>query len=643
MARFLIVFFFYSLLMMAIQANVQAQQEQPPSQTALFKKFEQAHQKGKLTDTAYLATIDSLTSHLLAKGVIFPVDTLLSHLNHYQQVAWERDIPGHFRVDYYLINLNNPQMANLRGAAMYFAAKVTQEANRQGDPRPLIELAVKTSIFYNQKNYQKAVDVYEENAQAVNEVLHTFQTDTTQFKAGLDALQFLSTVMNAYANLQDTANVLTIYGLASEIGQQLKLRNLTNRSNKLLADFALLEFDFVLASYQEKYDEAEQLLDEIAVLRETYKGEATGFIDYMLIAWRTGHYLQIGAVDSAATYVKRYENTPAFSDADPAAVNGYKAKLAALRGNYQQAYSYLDTAYEENGKAQSRLMEEIDNLLYAHTEAESNKLALAHAEKGKRQRTGLLIAFSTIALLTLVLIYMAVRRRNRRTRAQIEKLNLAANIQVAAMEEIKAQAVREEQKRLARDLHDGLSATLAGAKLRLELLTRECEPELAKELDTLHQQIELAYTIARGKSHQWYDTASGSEETDFKDRVQYLLDSALGDRHYTKMIHVDDEALANVPLDVRIDMLRIVQEALTNAIKHAKARRINILLYREAPSLFLSIKDDGKGANSKISPRAGIGIRSMKERAEQHGGQLFVEAGPQGTEVTAKIPIRTPA
>ncbi len=637
MSRPLSSIFFQVLSIIIIQANVQAQQEPPTSQNVLFEAFERAHQQGRVTDTAYLKSIDSLTSHLLGKGIIFPVDTLLGHLSHYQQVAWKRNVPGHFRVDYYLINLNNAQMGNLRGAAMYFAEKVTQEANRQGDPRPLIELAVKTSIFYNQKNYQKAVDVYVENMQAVDKVLHTLQTDTTQFKVGLDGLQFLSTVMNAYANLQDTANVLTIYRLASEIGQQLKLRNPTNRGNKLLADFALLEFDFVLASYQEKYDEAEQLLDEIAALRATYKGEATGFIDYMLIAWRTGHYLHIGKLDSATTYVERYENTPAFSDADPIAVNRYKAKLATLQGDYGKAYESLEKAFEDNLQAQSGLMEEIDDLLYAHTEAESNKLALAHAEKGKRQRTWLLIAVSAIAFLTLVSIYMAVRHRNNRTMAQIEKLNHAANIQVAAMEEIKAQAVREEQKRLARDLHDGLSSTLAGAKLQLELLALDSRPETAAKLANIQRQIEHSYSVARGKSHLWYEAANTSEEPDFRNRIQRLVDSALADRHYAKEINVDDEILFQLPLALRVDLLRIVQEAVTNIIKHAKARHVSILLYREEDLLVLSIADDGKGAAAKNT--RGIGIQSMRERAGQYGGLLTVDANDQGTQITISIPL----
>src|SRR5690606_19038779 len=88
MGRFLTALLIYSLAFMLMSAYVQAQHKRQSSPTLLFNKFEQAHQQGNLTDTAYLATIDSLTSHLLAKGEIFPVDTLLSYLSYYQHVAW---------------------------------------------------------------------------------------------------------------------------------------------------------------------------------------------------------------------------------------------------------------------------------------------------------------------------------------------------------------------------------------------------------------------------------------------------------------------------------------------------------------------------------------------------------------------------
>src|SRR5690606_25697972 len=160
----------------------------------------------------------------------------------------------------------------------------------------------------------------------------------------------------------------------------------------------------------------------------------------------------------------------------------------------------------------------------------------------------------------------------------------------------------------------------------------------ADKLTHIQQQIEHAYAIARGKSHQWYDTASGSAEADFQHHVQHLLDSALADRHYTKEVHIDDDTLSHLPLEARIDLLRIVQEAITNTIKHAtNARHVAVLLYRDDPSLILSVTDDGKGTKSKNPAKGGMGMQSMKERVAQYGGSLSANSDPSGTQITATM------
>lgn len=63
-------------------------------------------------------------------------------------------------------------------------------------------------------------------------------------------------------------------------------------------------------------------------------------------------------------------------------------------------------------------------------------------------------------------------------------------------------------------------------------------------------------------------------------------------------VNVDNHALAHVPLDLRIDLLRIIQEAVTNIIKHTRTQRISVLAYREDHVLLLSVADDGKGKQS---------------------------------------------
>ncbi|WP_353196079.1 ATP-binding protein [Parapedobacter defluvii] len=623
-----------AFLLIMIPSNVQAQEQ--------FNDINQAYHQGQLTDTSYLKRVDSLTSHLLAQGVFFPVDTLLHHLKLYQNIAWNRNVPGHFRVDYYLIQLNNAHMANLRGAAMYFAEKVTQEADRQNDPRPLIELAVKTYIFSIQKNYKKIIQTYKKSEQAVHNVLHILQSDTTAFKAGLDALQVLSAVMNAYANLKDTAQVMEVYTLATQIGKQLTQRYPVNRGNMLLADFALLEFDFVLASIQQDYGKAERLLDEITALKETYSDQATGFIDYNLMEWRTGHYIHIGNLDSAAIYVKRYETTPTFSDTQPAVVNTYKARLAALQNNYKQAYELLGKALEENGKAQSTLMEELDDLLYAYTEAESNKLALEHAEREKRKHIQWIVAISALAIAVVLGVYLYMRKEKQQAKNRIASLQEIANAQIASMEEIKAQAIQEEQKRLARELHDGLSSTLAGIKHQLDLLclTNPSNP-LVSRLASIENQVNDAYAIARGKSHQWYQDAELFQETLFKTRIEKLLDTAFrATNGVSTNVQVDDYVLGNVQTEMKIELLRIIQESITNILKHAKAKTVSVLLYGEGDHLILTISDDGRGWGSSSRNISGLGIRSIYERAKNLGGTANIRTSTTaGTEVEVSIPL----
>ncbi len=626
-----IIGFLLALLAVPCVGNEQAN---PQSQ---FHALAETHRSRQLTDEGYLKAVDSLTSHLLSAGVFFSVDTLLDYLRRYQDIAWSHPRFGPYRVDYYLTQLNNAHMADLRGASIYFAEKVTQEGMRQGQPRPLIELATKTYIFSIQKNYQKVIATYLGRKGAILSVLETLKADSTDYKAGMDAFHVLSPVMTAYANLKDTTGVLATFDLADRIGKEIRRLYPIKAYHMLLIDFALLEFDFALASFRQDYDEAERVMHQMEWLKHTYKGEASGFIDYNLTEWRTGQYLHVGRLDSAAHYLHLYESMPVFSEAQQAVINTYKAKLAALKGEYRTAYELIGKALEENGKAQSGLMEEIDRLLYAFTESEASKIALEHAEKGKRQRAWLIVAVSLSALITIAIITYRTRTRARNLKSRIAKLNEMANLQVAAMEEVKAQAVREEQKRLARELHDSLSATLAGIKHQVDfVITDNPDNPLSPKLIQIAEHMDEAYAVARGKSHDWYIQADSLRETSFKNRIQALLDNAMPDSSYTKTIEVDDDSLSDIVIQTRIELLRIIQEAVTNIIKHAKAKIVTVLLYREENRLLLAIADDGGGHSRG---HAGFGVRSMTDRVERLGGSLTLEVTDAGSEVIASIPI----
>ena len=106
----------------------------------------------------------------------------------------------------------------------------------------------------------------------------------------------------------------------------------------------------------------------------------------------------------------------------------------------------------------------------------------------------------------------------------------------------------------------------------------------------------------------------------------------------------------NVPQDLEPDMavacFRIVQESITNILRHAKATKIHVTLGQEENSLDLCIKDDGIGMSAREMPgtaavRSTLGLLGMQERAQALGGRITIQSLPgQGTEVRVWIPLR---
>jgi signal transduction histidine kinase len=87
---------------------------------------------------------------------------------------------------------------------------------------------------------------------------------------------------------------------------------------------------------------------------------------------------------------------------------------------------------------------------------------------------------------------------------------------------------------------------------------------------------------------------------------------------------------------------RLVQEAVTNAIRHGKAESIKLILTRNDDNITLTIKDNGVGLPNKLPPSIGIGFRTMKYRAESIQGSLTIDKNPTGgTIVSCVVPIRS--
>jgi chemotaxis family two-component system sensor kinase Cph1 len=108
-------------------------------------------------------------------------------------------------------------------------------------------------------------------------------------------------------------------------------------------------------------------------------------------------------------------------------------------------------------------------------------------------------------------------------------------------------------------------------------------------------------------------------------------------------IHIDVTVSGRLPAATETTLYRIVQEALTNAVKHAKASNVWVRAWREDLTQCCSIRDDGAGFKMRRgqgAPRKGLGLVAMRERVSAVGGTLQIESRPgHGTEVSIRLPL----
>jgi PAS domain S-box-containing protein len=201
--------------------------------------------------------------------------------------------------------------------------------------------------------------------------------------------------------------------------------------------------------------------------------------------------------------------------------------------------------------------------------------------------------------------------------------------------------VQEKQrKRIARELHDGINQTLSAVKFSLE--TRLAHMDISKAPDgmSLERIISLVENgIAEARRIQMDLRPPMLDDLGIVATLQWLTrEFGAVYRHIRVKLETDvDEE--DVPDSLKVVLFRIVQEALNNASRHSRADSVSVSLKRVGKRIELSIVDNGVGFDMENTTR-GIGISSMRERAELSLGSLDVSSAPrQGTAIRGSWPV----
>lgn len=188
-------------------------------------------------------------------------------------------------------------------------------------------------------------------------------------------------------------------------------------------------------------------------------------------------------------------------------------------------------------------------------------------------------------------------------------------------------SVLEERNRLARELHDALTQSLFGLRLRLE----------AGDVDGARELLDGVFAELRSLILQLRPPAL--EQDGLVASLAKHLD-VLG-RTHGLATHLDAASLPDLRGDTEQELFRIAQEALTNVVRHAHASRAAVSLAPHDGMVVLEVTDDGRGfdpASRSVSSRR-LGLVSMRERAAELGGRLTItSAEASGTTVRAEVP-----
>lgn len=202
-----------------------------------------------------------------------------------------------------------------------------------------------------------------------------------------------------------------------------------------------------------------------------------------------------------------------------------------------------------------------------------------------------------------------------------------ANGTIKLVESQRGNARQEERESIMRDMHDGLGSTLLGAKIRVQ--RGETDPtEISQILEDCIDELRLVLNSSADES-----SCLQSAIADFQHRTQSRLEGS--DIETLWQIDIPPNLLNS---SSSLDTLRILQEALTNAIRHSGASVIHIrAAIEETNTLFIEVEDNGSTESAKTRISSGRGQYNMQTRAQKLGGNLTIAQGSKGTKVTFQL------
>ena len=484
-------------------------------------------------------------------------------------------------------------------------------------------------IYKKLYNDEKALEYYQAAHKYYQELNGSMATDEAEginnYIAGVyfhrGELSKASYYLNkSKAFMPDTAETIetgSYYHLAGEIA----LKQNKTDSAILLLEQALKYFDF---TGQIHADEIEAACADLALLQMEKKNlkEAKRYAEQSLASAKHSGRKETMA-DALVVMAKYYNRT----------------------GNASAAYQALDQATILNDSVLTETSIKQANTLAAMYESGKKERAIVQLETDKKTQDAavkqkkLLNTIFIIIIVALLIIssalYVNFSNKQKIKQQQITELEKEKQLMsVDAM--LKGQ--EEERSRLARDLHDGLGGMLSGVKISFSNMKENLimDSDNARAFEKSLNQLDQTIAELRKVAHNLMPEALvkfglKSAVTDFCESMQLSGNTKIICEQFGS-----DRELGNI---ADVNVYRIIQELVNNAVMHGKANQVHVQLTKTDSKVLITVEDDGKGfVQDPLEKSSGIGLTNIQSRINYFNGSMQIESKPgEGSTINIEL------
>jgi PAS domain S-box-containing protein len=203
-------------------------------------------------------------------------------------------------------------------------------------------------------------------------------------------------------------------------------------------------------------------------------------------------------------------------------------------------------------------------------------------------------------------------------------------------------AVLQERNQLAAEIHDALAQSFTGISMQLGVAGEQLAAKQGDPLSQIQRANEIAKSgLAQARRSILSLHSSAIEQSGLTTRLQRLVEASNVAGLLRCDFRSDDIPEERLPPKIRDELMRFAQEAISNAVRHAKPTVVSVTLRWEPPNLILKVKDNGSGFSSaSLEKSEGFGLRNTRARASQIDGKLEIHTAPgHGTSIVLTVPI----